>query len=340
MKKIPAVSIIIPMYNAEKYISELLDSLFAQTFQNFEVIVVDDCSTDDSVVIVNDYIPKFDGRLTLTKTKKNSGGAGYIPRNIGLKLSRGEYIFFVDADDFIVETALEILHTAAIQSAADVVYTPRYYFRDKENKIQLVMDGETSGNVENNSMTLTVDAEENCRKLFVDNGIFHMPWTKFVARKFLIEHKIEFPQIISGGDFLWTIQVVYYAKRFLRLPIALYFYVDNADSVTRKNFAPDKQVVDTIKAFLVGAKALDNLSKKIGVLKTDKKYLHYSMRVFFGNCLARNFEARKNLSTVELYEILLDGLDDSTIAFLFSIIDSDQNAILNLQERVATLKKE
>lgn len=338
--EIPAVSVIIPMYNAEKYISELLDSLLAQTFQNFEVIIVDDCSTDSSFAIVESYVEKFDGRLTLTKTKKNSGGAGYVPRNIGLKLSRGEYVFFVDADDFVVETALEILHAAAIQSAADVVYMPRYYFRDKENKIQLVMDGETARNVENDSMTLTADAEENCRKLFIDNGIYQMPWTKFVARKFLLENKIEFPQIISGGDFLWTIQVVYYAKRFLRLPIALYFHNDNADSVTRKISAPDKKIVDTIKAFLIGAKALNDLSNKIGVLKRNKNYMHFATGAFFGNCLARNFEARKKFSTVELYEILLDGLGDSTIAFLFSIIDSDQNAILNLQERVAALKKE
>ena len=59
-KKIPAVSIIIPMYNAEKYIGECLDSLLAQTFQDYEVIVVDDCSTDNSRAIVQNYLPKFD----------------------------------------------------------------------------------------------------------------------------------------------------------------------------------------------------------------------------------------------------------------------------------------
>ncbi len=104
--------------------------------------------------------------------------------------------------------------------------------------------------------------------------------------------------------------------------------------------SPDEKIVDTIKAFLIGAKALNDLSNKIDVLKRNKNYMHFAMGVFFGNCLARNFEARKKFSTVELYEILLDGLDDSTIAFLFSIIDSDQNAILNLQERVAALEKE
>ena len=60
-RKIPAVSIVIPMYNAEKYIGECLDSILAQTFQDYEVIVVDDCSTDNSRAIVQNYLPKFDG---------------------------------------------------------------------------------------------------------------------------------------------------------------------------------------------------------------------------------------------------------------------------------------
>jgi hypothetical protein len=107
---ISAISVIIPMYNSEKYIGECLDSLLAQTFQDFEVIVVDDCSTDDSVVIVESYAQKFSGRLKLAKTEINSGGGGYVPRNIGLSLSSGEYFYFLDADDFIVEMALEIFH--------------------------------------------------------------------------------------------------------------------------------------------------------------------------------------------------------------------------------------
>jgi len=66
----PAVSVVIPMYNAEEYVGECLNSLLAQTFQNFEVIVVDDCSTDSSPAIVESYTEKFGGRLKLTKTKK------------------------------------------------------------------------------------------------------------------------------------------------------------------------------------------------------------------------------------------------------------------------------
>ena len=97
----PAISVIIPMYNAEEYVGECLDSLLAQTFQDFEVIVVDDCSADKCFELVEGYSPKFKGRLRLEKTEKNSGGGGYVPRNIGMSLARGEYVYFMDADDYI-----------------------------------------------------------------------------------------------------------------------------------------------------------------------------------------------------------------------------------------------
>ena len=92
----PAVSIIIPMFNADKYIAECLNSLLAQTLQNLEVIVVDDCSTDSSHALVESYIPKFGGRLKLSRMKKNSGSSA-LPHNKGFALSRGEYIFSMDA---------------------------------------------------------------------------------------------------------------------------------------------------------------------------------------------------------------------------------------------------
>ena len=137
----PAVSIIIPMYNAQDYISECLDSLLAQTFQNFEVIIADDCSTDSSCEIIEKYMPKFDGRLKLTHTETNSGGGGHVPRNIGLMLARGDYVYFIDADDMVLGNALETMYKAAIFYNADVVYTSSYYSLKTSNDVYLVKDG-------------------------------------------------------------------------------------------------------------------------------------------------------------------------------------------------------
>ena len=119
-----AISVIIPLYNAEKYIGECLDSLLNQTFKSFEVILVDDCSTDNSVKIVESYAPKFAGRLKLAKMGKNTG-SGSLPRNKGLLLSRGEYIFNMDNDDLLTETALEEMYTLAKKYNVDFVYCER-----------------------------------------------------------------------------------------------------------------------------------------------------------------------------------------------------------------------
>ena len=129
-KTIPAISIIIPMYNTEKYVSECLDSILAQTFDDYEVIIVDDCSTDSSCHIVEEYIPKFTKngteRLRLVRSKVNSGGAG-APRNIGLSLSRGEYVFFMDSDDAITQTAMEELYSVAQKFPADFLHCEKFY---------------------------------------------------------------------------------------------------------------------------------------------------------------------------------------------------------------------
>ena len=87
----PQISIIIPMYNVEEYVGECLD--------------VDDCSTDNSCDVVESYMSKFNGKLNLIKSKKNSGGCA-VPRNIGLSHANGKYIFFLDSDDLIVKTGL------------------------------------------------------------------------------------------------------------------------------------------------------------------------------------------------------------------------------------------
>ena len=113
MEKIPAISVIIPMYNAEKYIGECLDSILAQTFQDFEVIIADNCSTDNSTKVVERYLKKR-SQIQLVRTKFHADGAG-IPRKTAIGLSRGEYIFFMDSDDAIVEDALEKIYTTALK---------------------------------------------------------------------------------------------------------------------------------------------------------------------------------------------------------------------------------
>ena len=122
----PKISVIIPMYNAEKFIRQCLISVLASKFGDYEVIVVDDCSTDNSVAEVEKLSPYFDGRLKILHTEANSGNA-VIPRNVGIRHTAGKYVAFVDADDFILPNALGELFDAAENFQADVVHTEKFF---------------------------------------------------------------------------------------------------------------------------------------------------------------------------------------------------------------------
>jgi len=91
------ITIIVPVYNANKYISETIESIIGQTYNTWELIIVDDCSTDDTVSIIKKYV-KLDKRIFLVESEQNFGGPAR-PRNIGIKKAKGEYIAFLDADD-------------------------------------------------------------------------------------------------------------------------------------------------------------------------------------------------------------------------------------------------
>lgn len=118
--KIPLVSVIIPMFNSAKFIPQTLESLCYQTINDFEVVVVDDGSTDNSVEVVESFSERFGGRLHVIKLPKNTGTPG-LPRNVDIQFARGKYIAFLDSDDLYTKTALEELTTLAEQYQADVL---------------------------------------------------------------------------------------------------------------------------------------------------------------------------------------------------------------------------
>ena len=99
------ISVIIPCYNAEKYISETIESVIKQTYSNWELLVVDDCSTDDSENIIKSYAKK-DSRIKYYRTESNTGTPAE-PRNIGINKAKGEYVALLDADDLFLPNKLE-----------------------------------------------------------------------------------------------------------------------------------------------------------------------------------------------------------------------------------------
>lgn len=116
------VSLIIPVYNVREYLRKCLDTVAAQTYQNLEVIIVNDGSTDDSLDIINEYTAKFDNMTCYTIENRGLGGA----RNFGMTKATGDYLSFLDSDDYVDSTYIEKLVTAAVESGSDIAICNNY----------------------------------------------------------------------------------------------------------------------------------------------------------------------------------------------------------------------
>lgn len=290
----PDISVIIPMYNAEKFIGECLDSLLAQTFKNFEVIVVDDGSTDNSSIIVESYKEKFSGRLTLFRLKKNSGGAG-IPRNTGIMLARGEFIYFMDSDDRIVENALEDDFLLAKKYNTDVIYHTRFY--------NLSADGTKSevATVPKYTLGDEIVLDEDLLTRVTDlvkSQYYHAPWRSFSRRTFLIENELYFPNMSPYEDIVWNYALFIYTKRFLRVPTPIYFYRDNEHSTLRREKTVEQNIKFYLNPIILGLKSLDKFIRRNEFFDT-KPYFHYAILENYFN--GRFLELVKKSDALEPY---------------------------------------
>ncbi len=186
------ISIIMPMYNASEYILNCIDSIKSQTEKDFELIIVNDGSTDNSVEIVEMHCSEFDLKLI---HQANSGASA--ARNVGLKLARGEFICFVDSDDVLTPTALSDLYLRIKESDSDLVIGRRGWIIDDVYEPNLELDSKvfsheiTNCNVYEYPVLLNVIAVHS----------------KLYRTQFLIDNELTFKEGISSEDFIFSYQV-------------------------------------------------------------------------------------------------------------------------------------
>ncbi|MCR5833109.1 MAG: glycosyltransferase [Selenomonadaceae bacterium] len=249
-KKNPAISVIIAMYNSEEYITDCLDSLIIQTFQDFEVIIADDCSTDNSYKVAQGFISKFGDRLKLIKLPRNSGFPG-IPRNFAFKKARGKYIYFLDSDDLLEKTTFEKLYETAEEFNADVVHAETSIaFRENGNNLEWsYLKFQTVTPVEKPTIE-TFDVGERLDGLITKKFLW---WAcnKLFNRKFLRDNDIVFAKTKQFEDFLFIMQCLVFAKNYVRVPYVGYYYRVREGSLSHgglSEYAPFQNLVLIMKA--------------------------------------------------------------------------------------------
>lgn len=190
----PFVSIVVPVYNAERFLTECLDSLLAQSFQDFEIICVDNESTDSSMELLRKYEER-DARIWVESCSGNAGSA----RNHGLDRARGEYLLFLDSDDFFIAGMLQRLVAAARSSKTDIVLFGGRRF-DNESK-------QISGELEFLDLDL-LPGSPVFSYMDVPDDLFQLtnpaPWSRMYKRDFLQESCIRFQELDNTNDWAFT----------------------------------------------------------------------------------------------------------------------------------------
>ena len=217
----PQISVIVPVYKVEKYLHECVDSILAQTFRDFELILVDDGSPDNCGAICDEYAAK-DSRIRVIH-QENQGLSG--ARNSGIDIARGEYITFVDSDDRIDRRYLEIL-IAAVKDGADVTVCRHREFSDEDHLTQ--WEGECPFHC--------FDPEAALIKLY--EGSAQVPvnaWGKLFRRKLIGDSR--FPVGRLHEDQAFTPCILYRAEKIVSCDAVLYHYRVNPQSITRNTFS-------------------------------------------------------------------------------------------------------
>ena len=231
------VSIIIPIYNASAFIKECIDSVKSQTMtEGVECIMIDDCSTDNTLEIIQSIINRnvnVNGNFFLLRQERNQGPSA--ARNRGIREAKGEYVFFLDADDTIMPDCIESLYSLAKEHDADYVQGKYQSSCLHEGwEVQKVQEVQDASLVQKRELpSVLSDRREIKRLLLNHNKLLFAPHNRLVRRQMIIDNSLFFnEQIKVREDFLWMTFVAKYVKKFASCDKPTYRQGYNEDSLT------------------------------------------------------------------------------------------------------------
>ncbi len=212
------VSIIVPVFNVEKYLKRCLDSLINQTLKDVEIICINDGSTDNSTFILQDY-KRRDKRITVIN-KKHEGLS--IARNVGIEFAKGEYIGFVDSDDWVDLDYFEKLYAAAKKFDFDIALADYIRVGNGKTKKRLNIASEIAVKTLQEKINITKQAKHPSSV------------NKIYRKKMLIDNNITFQEDVICEDKIFTLQAVYYANGIVTVPGTDYYYYRRPNSIVKQ----------------------------------------------------------------------------------------------------------
>ena len=232
MKYNDKISVIIPCYNVEKYVEKSIASIMNQTYENIEVIVIDDKSTDNTYDILKQLEKKYLGKMILLQNEENRGLA--YTRNFGVLKATGDYIGFIDSDDYVDKNYYDILVNKLVSEDADLVV----------NDIQLVDENS------NNIAPVTKACIGKVTKLnLIDNGLCASACNKLIRKDLLLT----FPFLVGkiNEDVASIIPIIVKSEKITYAEEAVYYYVQRKNSIQNAKFSEKRfDMFDSISVCL------------------------------------------------------------------------------------------
>ncbi|MDD6798686.1 MAG: glycosyltransferase [Clostridia bacterium] len=270
------ISVIVPIYNVENYLRECLDSVLAQTFSDWEMILVDDGSTDGSGKIADEYAD-LDERISVIH-QENAGLSA--ARNTGIDAARGEYLYFLDSDDYILENALDIMYNSARKNHLDLVIFNGMDFGcdgDRISEKDLLIKEFKSWN-----HTFT-GRELFCKMLSEESLLLCCVPLQFVRRSSILESGIRFREGMIHEDNLYSFALFMSMQTVMVIDKVLYMRRVREGSITN-----NKITIKNLDGWNIIYSEVTELSNNITITDEVRKYINQYLRFFFMS-IAENY---------------------------------------------------
>ena len=238
-----SVSIIVPVYNVEKYITDCFQSIVNQTYSGpMECLFIDDCSTDKSMEILNELIGTYHGAIEINVLQHKSNAGPSVARNTGIQCSKGDYIFFMDSDDKLYPDSINNL----------------VYAVEKEKGTDIVLGSYKVSNLEHTInrfkyMYNVIEGQPAIAKEFLCDNLYCMLPNKLVRKNFILDNQLWLTSgLLQGEDNLWSYQAFHMAQKVVTIPEITYYYVVHSNSITtsidrEKKIVCARSICDEVK---------------------------------------------------------------------------------------------
>lgn len=278
------VSVIVPVYNTERYLRRCLKSLVGQSLKEMEIILVNDCSTDHSLDIIEEYKREYPEKISVIDLKENKGPGG--ARNEGIAIAKGEYIGFTDSDDDVSSCMFEKLYKAADETSSDMVDCKFYH-----EAFDRVMK------TTNESALGELDMEKR-REIFIHSGYI---WSKIIKREIVIENNIRFRENAAYEDIDFIRTAIFYCRRAAFIDEVLYNYRDNEVSLTSQK-TKEMQIYQKMEAM----RNLTSKFKTLGAYDDYKAEIIYLVYKTYAVMLNYTTMMEKTEADIDLFKELHD----------------------------------